>query len=420
MNKQEVLEKIILYITKRPSEEFYTVKKDKYYININSIDNSLRRQSFSTTTNGDYENFIKQICEDYSMKRITFKDFKNELETLFLNISVERDRQTSNIKCLAEKRKFVESEIDKLLQILIKYFEICGTSLSEIDLDLSLTDYEIFVLKPLRKSLQKVKIKKDYSYLDSLCKESTLKFMVDTYYEDIKNKTLDKYENKPDLKSDRKEKYYEDLKRYFLGLTKEEIFISLEHWWSNKLKLQVLYYVPGSKNEQKTLSFFYIIDQLRVNYVMKIDPYLHQTIQTISPNYTDFAIEEFREYYKDVFGHNRFEKNFLEKVKTLLSWHSYRILFINICIVSNVYLFGELLREWTKNNVMFPSKNYKLDKKYQSFIDSDITNQKIISGLETKKHIDDLLHCIYTFDNREEITDTFIEKNDGVIKAVFD
>jgi len=419
MNRQEVLEKIILYITKRPAEEFYTVKKDKYYINVNAIDNSVRRQSF-TEFSGDYESSIKLICEDYNMKRITYKDFKTELETLFLNISVDRDRKISNIKCLSEKRKFIETEINTILKCLEQYMKVCGTNLNETDIDLHLSDYEIFVLKPFKRELCSVKIKREYTYLDSLCKESTLKFIVDTHYEDIKIKTLAKYESKHELKSDRREKFYDEMKQHFLGLTKEELFISLEHWWTNKLKLDILHYIPGSRNEQKTLSFYYIIDQLRVNYAMKIDPYLHTTIQTIAPNYTDFAIEEFRDYYKNIFGHNKFEKTFIEKTKVLLSWNSYRILFINICIVSNVFLFGELLREWTKANVMFPSKNYKLDKRYPSFIDSDITNQKIISGLETKKHIDELLNCIYTFDNKEEIDYNFIEKNDSVLKAVFD
>jgi len=419
MNRQEVLEKIILYITKRPAEEFYTVKKDKYYINVNAIDNSVRRQSF-TEFSGDYESSIKMICEDYNMKRITFKDYKTELETLFLNISVDRDRKISNIKCLSEKRKFIETEIKAILKCLDQYMKVCATNLNEIDVDLHLSDYEIFVLKPFNKELCSVKTKREYTYLDSLCKESTLKFIVDTHYEDIKIKTLAKYESKHELKSDRREKFYDEMKQHFLALTKEELFISLEHWWTNKLKLDILHYIPGSRNEQKTLSFYYITDQLRVNYAMKIDPYLHTTIQTIAPNYTDFAIEEFRDYYKNIFGHNRFEKTFIEKTKTLLSWNCYRILFINICIVSNVFLFGELLREWTKANVMFPSKNYKLDKRYPSFIDSDITNQKIISGLETKKHIDDLLNCIYTFDNKDEIDYNFIEKNDAVLKVVFD
>jgi hypothetical protein len=419
MNRQEVLEKIILYITKRPAEEFYTVKKDKYYINVNAIDNSVRRQSF-TEFSGDYESSIKMICEDFSMKRISFKDFKTELETLFLNISVDRDRKVSNIKCLSEKRKFIESEINTILKCLEQYMKICSTNLNEVDIDIHISDYEIFILKPLNGELCSIKTKRKYTYLDSLCKESILKFIVDTHYEDIKIKTLAKYESKHELKSDRREKFYDEMKQHFLALTKEELFISLEHWWTNKLKLDILHYIPGSRNEQKTLSFYYVTDQLRVNYAMKIDPYLHQTIQTIAPNYTDFSIEEFRDYYKNIFGHNKFEKNFIEKTKVLLSWNSYRILFINICIVSNVFLFGELLREWTKANVMFPSKNYKLDKRYPSFIDSDITNQKIISGLETKKHIDDLLNCIYTFDNKDEIDHNFIEKNDAVLQAVFD
>ena len=419
MNKQEVLEKIILYITKRPAEEFYTVRKDKYYIDVNAIDNCSRKYSF-TEFSGDIEGSIKQICEDYSMKRITYKDFKSELETLFLNISVERDRKVSNTKCLSDKRKFIETEIETLLKCLHNNLKSCSIDLHEFDFDFHLSDYEIFVLKPVNKTLCTFKLKRNYNYHDNLCKESALKFITEVHYEDIKLKTLEKFENKSDFKSDRREKYYEEMKKHFLGLTKEELFVSLEHWWTNKLKLDILHYIPGSRNEQKTLSFYYITDQLRVNFAMKIDPYLHQTIQTIAPNYTDFAIEEFRDYYKSIFGHNEFDKKFLEKTKTLLSWNCYRILFINICIVANVFLFGELLREWTKKNVMFPSKNYKLDKRYPCFIDADITNQKIISGLETKKHIDDLLHCIYTFDSREEIDDTFMEKNDAVLKLMFD
>lgn len=401
MNKQEVLEKIILYVTKRKAEDFYTIKKDKYYINISAIENSFRRHSF--TENDEYDVSIKFLCEEYKLKRITFKDFKSELEQLLQNISVDRDRKISNIKTIVEKKKFIESEIKNLIESVQKNFNANGLSIKDTSFEWFFSDYEKFVIKssPINISID-----------DYICHPNHLKYIVEQNLEECKKHILEKHE--------KKEKSYNELKQLFLSVSKEELFIPLEDWWSMKLKLDVLYYVPPAKNEQKVLSFFYVNDHLRVNYSMKIDAYLHQTLQTFSTNYFEYAIDEFREYYKSIFGDLQLRPNFLQKVKTYLSWGMYRNLFMNICITSNIFLFGELLRMWTKNSVFYPHKNYKLEKKYPSFIDADITNQKILSGLETQKHLDDLLSSILSFDNKDELDSCFLEKNQNVIKILFD
>lgn len=395
MNKQEVLEKIILYVTKRKAEDFYIVKKDKYYINISAIENSFRRHSF--TEGDEYNLTIKSLCEEYKLKHISFKDFKSEIEQTLQNISVERDRKTSNLKTIVEKKKFIEAEIKNIISCVQTNFNLQGLSIKDTSFEWFFSDYEKFVIKTSD---------------DYICHPNHLKYIVEQNIEECKKNIMDKY--------DKKEKSYNELKQLFLSVSKEELFIPLEEWWALKLKLEVLYYVPPAKAEQKVLSFFYVNDHHRVNYSMKIDAYLHQTLQTFSTNYYEFAIDEFRDYYKGIFGDLVLRPNFLQKVKTLLSWGMYRILFMNICITSNVFLFGELLRTWTKNSVFYPHKNYKLEKKYPSFIDADITNQKILSGLETQKHIDDVISSILAFDNKDELDSSFQEKNQNAIKTLFD
>jgi hypothetical protein len=246
--------------------------------------------------------------------------------------------------------------------------------------------------------------------------------VLENHYDEFKKQIEETTTKKIDKndKSEKKNNYFQNLKNFFLTVSKEELFISLQDWWKLKINLEILYYVPPTRQETRPLSFFFIVEQLRVNNNMIIDPYLYQTILAFSNNYGETAIEEFREYYKCVFGDNLFRKNFISKTKELKSWIMFRILFINICIVSNTFLFGELLRTWTKEHVMYPHKNYKLDKKYPSFIDTDITNQKILSNIETQNDIDKLLSIINTFDTGNELSEEFVEKHPSLIYNLFD
>jgi len=423
MNKQEVLEKIILHLTNQPCEHFFTQVKDKYFLNTQTLEdfsNKTKRRSMSQ--NGRHDDAIKMICQDYYLKKISFKDFKSELDQILQNISLERDKKLSSIKPINKKRLELESEITCMLELLQRNLSICNISLFDLDQNLYLSDYEKFILKPCNNVLCGVKIKNNTSFIDSFCNENTLRFVLENHYDEFKKQIEESTTKKIDKndKNEKKNNYFQQLKNFFLTVSKEELFISLQDWWKLKIKLEILYYVPPTRQETRPLSFFFIVEQLRVNNHMIIDPYLYQTILTFSNNYGETAIEEFREYYKCVFGDNLFRKNFISKTKELKSWIMYRILFINICIVSNKFLFGELLRTWTKEHVMYPHKNYKLDKKYPSFIDTDITNQKILSNIETQNDIDKLLSIINTFDNNNELSDEFIEKHPSLIYNLFD
>ena len=420
MNKQEVLEKIIFHLTNQPCENFFTQVKDKYCINFQYLEeytSKTRRKSIYQ--NGQYDDAVKLICQDYYMKKISFKDFKSELDQILQNISIERDRKISAIKQINKKRLEIETDVNSLLDLLQRNLSICNISMFDLDQNLYLSDYEKFVLKPCNNVICGVKIKNNVNFTEHACHNNTLRFILENHYEVNKKQIEDTTTKKID-KEDPKNNYFYKLKNFFLSISKEELFIPLQDWWKLKLKLEILYFVPQNRHEKRPNSFFYITEQLRVNNCMTIDPYLYQTILTFNTNYGETAIEEFREYYKCIFQDNRFRKNFISKTKELISWNMFRILFINICIVSNSFLFGELLRTWTKDNVMYPHKNYKLEKSYPSFIDVDITNQKIVSNLETQQDIDNLLNLIHNFDTKPELTDEFIENHQSLIYSLFD
>ena len=414
MNKQEVLEKIIFYLTKKNAEEFYTQQKGKFYINIESLDCVITRKRQSISNNNDYESQIKNLFKEFNSKNITKKELFFELSNILHNHSIERDKQMSDIKLLPEKKRFIENELSKIFNLIINEFKEVGLDLKDYTEDIYLTDYEMFITKPFCEKLLNITFPIKQSYIDCLCSEGMLTFIVESHYMELKKSLSDKIKEE----SRKNEHIYTKLKETFLSVTKEEVFLPLITWWQIKLKLDVLYYIPAK--EQKITSFYFITDKLRVNYNMKIDPYLYSTINALISSYYLEAVEEFRSYYNNIFGDYDYRSNFIEKTRNFLSWSVYRTLFINICITSNIFLFGEMLRSWTKEHRMYPTKNYNLEKKYHSFIDNDVINQKIISGLETQKHIDDLLQCIYNFDKKEKLDEVFVERHSNLLSSLFD
>lgn len=414
MNKQEVLEKIVYYLTKKNSEEFYTQQKGKFYINIEALDSVLMRKRVSISDSNDFNSTIKNLFKEYKIKRINKKELMFELSNILHANSIERDKEISDIKLLPDKKRFIESEMSKVLNILVSEIKEAGLDYKDYNNDIYLTEYETFVLKPFNDKVINIPITIKQSYIDNYCSEAMLSFLVETHYNETKKNLTDKIKDE----SKKNEEIYVKLKETMLTVTKEEVFLPLDMWWNIKLKLDVLYYIPTK--EQKVTSFYFITNKLRVNYNMKIDPYLYSTINSLISSYYLEAVEEFRSYYNNVFGDYMYRQNFIETVKNNISWSIYRTLFINICITSNLFLFGEMLRSWTKEYRLFPTKNYHLEKKYHSFIDNDVTSQKIRSGLETKKHIDDLLSLIYSFDKKEKLDDVFVEKHAALFTSLFD
>lgn len=414
MNKQEVLEKIVFYLTKKNSEEFYTQQKGKCYINIEALDSVITRKRVSISDNNDFNSSIKNLFKEYNIKRINKKELMFELSNILHNTSIQRDKEMADIKLLPDKKRFIESEVSKILNTIINEMKEAGIDPKEYNNDIYLTEYETFVLKPIRDKVINIPITIKQSYTDNYCSEALLSFLVESHYTEIKKNLIDKIKDE----SKRNEDVYVKLKETMLTVTKEEVFLPLDMWWNIKLKLDVLYYIPTK--EQKVTSFYFITNKLRVNYNMKIDPYLYSTINSLISSYYVEAVEEFRSYYNHIFGDYNYRQNFISTVKNNISWSIYKTLFINICITSNLFLFGEMLRSWTKEYRLFPTKNYNLEKKYHSFIDSDVTSQKIRSGLETQKHIDDLLASIYSFDKKEKLDDIFVERHSTLFVSLFD
>lgn len=414
MNKQEVLEKIVYYLTKRNSEEFYTQQKGKFYINIESLDSVLMRKRVSMSDDNDFNSTIKNIFKEYKIKRITKKELMFEISNVLHTNSIERDKEISGINLLPDKKRFIESEVSKVLNVLVNEMKEVGLDYKDYNDNIYLTEFETFVLKPFHDKVLNIPITIKQSYIDNYCSEAMLSFLVENHYNQIKKNLSDKIKDE----SKKNEENYVKLKETMLTVTKEEVFLPLDMWWNIKLKLDVLYYIPTK--EQKVTSFYFITNKLRVNYNMKIDPYLYSTVNSLISSYYLEAVEEFRSYYNHIFGDYVYRQNFIETVKNNISWSIYRILFINICITSNLFLFGEMLRTWTKEYRLFPTKNYHLEKKYHSFIDNDVTSQKIRSGLETQKHIDELLSIIYSFDKKEKLDDIFVEKHSSLFTSLFD
>jgi hypothetical protein len=414
MNKQEVLEKIVFYLTKKKSEEFYTQQKGKFYINIEALDSVITRKRVSISDNNDFNSSIKNLFKEYNIKRINKKDLMFEIANILHTNSIARDKEISSIKLLPDKKRFIESEVSKVLNTLNNEMKEAGIDTKEYNEDIYLTEYETFVLKPIQDKVLSIPITIKQSYIDNYCSEAMLSFLVESHYNETKKNLTDKIKDE----SKRNEEVYVKLKETMLTVTKEEVFLPLDMWWNIKLKLDVLYYIPTK--EQKVTSFYFITNKLRVNYNMKIDPYLYSTVNSLISSYYLEAVEEFRNYYYNVFGDYNYRQNFINTVKNNISWSIYRTLFINICITSNLFLFGEMLRTWTKEYRLFPTKNYNLEKKYHSFIDNDVTSQKIRSGLETKKHIDELLSSIYSFDKKEQLDDIFVEKHSNLFTSIFD
>lgn len=81
--------------------------------------------------------------------------------------------------------------------------------------------------------------------------------------------------------------------------------------------------------------------------VWKLDSHLLYVTRIFAQKYQEFAVEAFRRFYYDVFGHNNYIKGFesLFEEKGIVRWKQFKILFENIQICSDEYLLGEILRK---------------------------------------------------------------------------
>jgi hypothetical protein len=72
MEKQEVLEKIIYYLTKQKADIFYEIKKGKCYINISEIENVISRRTKTSFSNDEenYEEILRATIDNYKNKQL--------------------------------------------------------------------------------------------------------------------------------------------------------------------------------------------------------------------------------------------------------------------------------------------------------------------------------------------------------------
>jgi len=416
MDKQEVLEKIIYYITKQRSDAFYEVIKGKYYINISEIDNVLnrtKRLSFSNEEQ-DFQEYLSRTIDNFKNKQINFQELKIELSRIMYDESNKRDKLVSEIQNIPEKRKLIEDNIKQTIQLIEKKLEEAKLTISEVNIDLYLSNYIIFVHKfhQGKSSLFETKypLASMESYTEFMCRESVLESIVKDHYNFMKENTIKVFEKKT------KRDYYTELKNIFHSMTKEELYLPIEKIWNIKLDLDVLYYIPTGK-ESKLTSFYFVTDKHRVNKKMKIDPHLYWTTSTFQQIYMEEAVEEFKSFYYDVFGSNDYKKDFLAILKTKGAWKTMRNLFINLCIVSNTYVLGELLRGWTSSKKFYEEATY--EKNYPSYITNDIISQKIRCGIETTEQIDKFIVQCNVFDRKDDLDSDFVEKNQEVVYMIF-
>jgi hypothetical protein len=415
MDKQEVLEKIIYYLTKQKPENFYEIKKGKYYINISEIENVSNRQTRTSFSNEDedYEQTIKDIFNNYKNKQINFQEFKNELSRIMYNESNKLDKILSLQNTIPLKRKQIEEKIKYNILLLEDQLKLIAMNLNDINIDFYFSNYMKFVHKIHNGKFISFETESCLSTIDSytdfMCRESVLENIVKEHYLNS-SKILDiKHEKK-------KNEFYSELKNLFMSFTKEELYIPIEKLWQIKLDLNILYYIPVK--EAKPISFYFITDKLRVNYKMKIDPYLYNTVNNFQQLYIEEASQELRQFYYDVFGTNDYRKDFLGVLKNKGGWQTARNLFINLCIVNNTYIFGELLRNWTKEKKFYEDATY--DKNYPSYVKNDIISQKIKSGIETQKEQEDFIIQCNIFDRKDDLDSEFVDKIPEVVAILFD
>jgi len=418
MEKQEVLEKIIYYLTKQSADNFYEQKKGKYYINILEIENIFNRKTKASFSN-DEENFndaLQQVIEQYKSKQLTYPELKNEVSRILYNESNKIDKLLSENPSITQKRKIVEENIKSIIIELENNLKKIDIKISDFNVDFCFTNYILFVheFHEGRSKLFEMKdrLYTNESYIDFMCRESVLENIVKEHYKYMKDTIKRDHENKKN-----KREYYNAIKNVFLGITKEEIFLPIEKLWNIKLDLDILYYVP-SKKENKLSSFYYMTDKQRINYHLKLDPHLYATVNVFQQLYLEEAVEAFRNFYKCIFGDNNYRKNFLTIAKNRAGWPSFKTLFVNVCIVSNTHVLGEFLRNLTKEKKFYEEATF--EKLFPSYINQDLASQKIKSGIETQKQYDDYLLQCFLFDRKDEIDYDFEEKIEDALHLFFD
>lgn len=97
---------------------------------------------------------------------------------------------------------------------------------------------------------------------------------------------------------------------------------------------------------------FYILASIKDDIrTWKLDPHALFVIRSFKHQYLLAAEKTFKQFYKDVFGHNEFKHKFEEQMefKGIERWKQMLILYENMQIVGDEYLIGEIIRSVVRN-----------------------------------------------------------------------
>jgi hypothetical protein len=124
-------------------------------------------------------------------------------------------------------------------------------------------------------------------------------------------------------------------------------------------KVNNIVYVPAKEDIGPDYVSFYYLEYIQDNIRhWKLDTHLFYIIRTFSDKYIKASSIIFKQFYKDVFGHNEYIPGFEEMIesKKIKRWNQIKILYENMQIVSDENLLGEIIRKMIRSHAVFHPK----------------------------------------------------------------
>lgn len=106
------------------------------------------------------------------------------------------------------------------------------------------------------------------------------------------------------------------------------------------------------------------INNLNMKRHWKLDSRLIILARIFTHQFNITAIEIFKKFYKDVFGHNSYISKFEQAIETkqIIYWKQMKVLWENIQIVNDEYLIGEIIRKVVKKYATYYPSNIDIIK----------------------------------------------------------
>jgi hypothetical protein len=118
-------------------------------------------------------------------------------------------------------------------------------------------------------------------------------------------------------------------------------------------------YVPlKGQNGPDPFSFYILSSTKDERQTWKLDPHALFVIRSFKHQYLTMSEKIFKQFYKDVFGHNEFKCKFEEQMelKGIERWKQMSVLYENIQIVGDEYLIGEIIRKVLRTHSVYYPK----------------------------------------------------------------